>query len=52
MRATNIIWDTDGEDAVLPTEIVIPDGITDEEEISDYISDVTGYCHEGFCLED
>ena len=26
-----------------PTEISIPDDITDEDEISDYISDVTGY---------
>lgn len=36
----------------LPTEIEIPDGVTDEAEISDYISDETGFCHYGFELED
>lgn len=55
MKATNIIWDTDGDQDILeslPTEIEIPDDMTDEEEISDYISDVTGYCHMGFALTD
>ena len=53
--ATNIKWDTDGDKEVfkkLPTEIEIPKGMTDEEEISDYLSDVTGYCHFGFVLEE
>lgn len=31
-------------------EIDIPDGMTDEEEISDYLSDTTGFCHKGFSL--
>lgn len=57
MKATNIIWDVDFEDFdseadVLPNEIEIPDGMEDEEEISDYISDVTGFCHKGFDLEE
>lgn len=54
MRATNIKWDVDFEEQLedLPTEIEIPDGMTDEEEISDYISDETGFCHYGFELED
>lgn len=54
MKATNIKWDVDFEEdlEVLPTKIEIPDGMTDEEEISDYISDVTGFCHNGFELED
>ena len=52
MKATNIIWDTDGEDVDLPTEILLPPGMTDEDEISDYISDVTGFCHMGFELEE
>lgn len=52
MRATNIAWDTDGEDVVLPTEIELPDGMVDEDEISDCISDQTGYCHMGFCVEE
>ncbi len=52
MKATHIKWDTDGEIIQLPTEIELPDGMTDEDEISDYISDVTGFCHVGFCIED
>lgn len=52
MKAVNIEWDTDGEDVDLPTEIEIPEGLTDEEEISDYLSDLTGYCHLGFYLDD
>lgn len=52
MKAFNIIWDVDpGDHTALPTEIDIPDDITDEDEISDYLSDVTGYCHKGFRLE-
>lgn len=51
MKAINIIWDTDEEDVVLPTEIDIPNGINNEDEISDYISDVTGFCHCGFELD-
>lgn len=52
MRAYNILWVVDEEDVELPSEIKIPKGMTDEEEISDYISDVTGFCHEGFELDD
>lgn len=41
-----------GEDMEsLPTEIEIPDGMTDIEEISDYITDQTGFCHNGFIVE-
>ena len=52
MKAINIQWDVDNENQLeyLPTEISIPDDITDEDEISDYISDVTGFCHNGFEL--
>lgn len=54
MKAINIIWDVDYEEDLdnLPTEIDIPFGMTDEEEISDYITDETGFCHKGFELED
>lgn len=54
MRAVNIIWDVDYEEDLenLPTEIDIPNGMTDEEEISDYITDETGFCHCGFELVD
>lgn len=54
MKATNIIWDIDDPEDLedLSTEIDIPSDMTDEDEISDYISDVTGYCHKGFNLEE
>lgn len=50
------MWDTDDEDIEdldLPDEIGIPEDIDqeDEEAISDYISDVTGFCHNGFALD-
>lgn len=52
MKAINIMWDVDFEEDLenLPTEINIPEGMTDEEEISDYITDETGFCHKGFEL--
>lgn len=52
MKAVNIQWDTDGEakDVELPSEIEIPSGMVDDDEISDYLSDMTGYCHLGFNL--
>ena len=44
-KATHIQWDVDDlEDLeLLPTEIDIPDDMTDMEEISDYITDQTGF---------
>lgn len=54
MKATNIKWDTDGNEELakeLPTEMKIPDGMTDEDEISDFLSNTTGFCHEGFTIE-
>ena len=56
MKAINIEWDIEDEEDVeledLPTEIEIPDGMTDEDKISDYISDEIGFCHYGFELVD
>ena len=53
MKAFNILWDVDNEKDLeyLPKEIFIPDDIIDKDEISDYISDVTGFCHNGFELD-
>ena len=53
MKAINILWDTDGEEN-LPNEIEIPDWVDkeDDDEISDYLSDITGFCHFGFELVD
>lgn len=52
MKAINIQWDIDDDDGdvSLPTEIGIPEDITDEDEISDYLSDTTGFCHFGYEL--
>ena len=52
LKAINIMWDVDydGDGNLLPTEINIPEGMTDEEEICEYLSDATGFCHEGFDL--
>ena len=52
---TNVKWDIDyNEDGdFLPTELTIdvPESVTDVEEfISDKLSDITGYCHEGFAV--
>lgn len=54
MKAINIIWDVDYEEDLesLPHEIEIPNNMEDEEDISDYLSDVTGFCHKGFELVD
>ena len=54
MKAINILWDTDGEEVNLPNEIEIPDWVDkeDDDEISDYLSDTTGFCHFGFKLVD
>lgn len=55
MKAINIKWDADGDMKLLkqlPTEIEIPEGIMDEEKISDYLTDETGFCHKGFELSD
>ena len=57
MKATNIQWDFIGkeekEDALgLPEEIVIPKEIkNDEDAISDYLSNLSGFCHKGYILE-
>ena len=55
--ASGIQWDTDGEDVDLPEEmdVEVPVDLVDsgdedaiEEYISDYITDATGFCHNGF----
>ena len=57
MKAINIEWDIDDfegdldELQMLPNEIDIPKDLTDDD-ISDYISEVTGFCHKGFELID
>ena len=52
MKAINIKWDVDNEEDLefLPAEIELPDGI-EADEIEDYLSNVTGFCHKGYELE-
>ena len=53
-RAVHIEWDTDNDKelkATLPKKVSIPKNITDEDAISDYLSNLTGFCHDGFLLE-
>ena len=53
---TDITYDTDGEVVELPTEleIEVPDEITDQEDIEEFLADeiskITGYCHYGFTI--
>lgn len=63
LKAINIKWDTDGDIKVfdeLPTEMIIPNKLEELykkdreyalEEISDWLSDETGFCHAGFEIE-
>ena len=53
MKATNILWDVDDQEDLkkLPQEIEIPSYLLEDEDINDYISDLTGFCHKGFSLE-
>lgn len=59
MKATCIEWDTEGADIVLPDEVELPDEVVYDEdgeinydEIDDYLSDLTGFCHCGYVLEE
>ena len=49
LKAVNIEWDVDlAEDL----DSLPKDGMTDTEEISDYLSNLTGFCHRGFGLKE
>ena len=54
-KVINIKWKTDGYDVNLPNEIEIPkefinfDGV-DEDAVSDWLSDTTGWLHDGFTI--
>lgn len=64
LKAVDIKWDVTDDDIdesndeaceileSLPTEMNIPEGMTDPDEISDWLSDETGFCHYGFRLID
>ena len=42
IKVEGIVWDTDGKNANLPSEIVIPD--MDFDDVMDYLSDQYGWC--------
>lgn len=52
-KVYGIKWETDGYEVDLPDEIEIPeefineDGV-DEDAVSDWLSDTTGWLHDGF----
>lgn len=53
VKAVNIKWVTDGENVELPKEMEIPDKYIDDkgidyEGVSDWLSDTTGWLHDGF----
>jgi len=50
MKAVEIKWETDGLDINLPTCIEIPQEIS-EEQITDYLSDMTGYLVQSYNIE-
>ena len=54
MKATCIKWDTDGDKELDVPESIVrnENGEIDYDGIGDYLSDVTGFCHEEFKLVD
>lgn len=52
LYAINIQWDVDDNEDLeyLPQKVKIPREMDDDDEISDYLSDLTGFCHFGFSL--
>lgn len=52
MKAVHIMWDVDyaADGKRLPLVVDVPNGMDDEEDIADYLSDLTGFCHNGFEL--
>ena len=49
MEVTNIVWETDGFDVDLPTEVEVPYGL-DDDQIADYLSDTYGWLVDSFAL--
>jgi hypothetical protein len=49
MQITDIDWDTDGEDVGLPSTVMVPSDL-EEDEIADYLSDNYGWLVNGFVM--
>lgn len=57
MKAINIKWETDGYAVDLPNEVDIPERFVDKdgvdvEAVSDWLSDGSGWLHDGFEIVD
>lgn len=52
-KAVHIHWDIDDPSDLefLPTEILIPETCETDDDISNYISQQTGFCHTGYQIE-
>ena len=51
VKVISVDWDTDGmdeEELDLPNEVEVPSDI-DEDLVSDWLSDIYGYCVKGWC---
>ena len=51
MRPRGDIYYKSYEADDLPAEVDVPSGMTDDEEISDWLTDTYGFCHCGFELK-
>lgn len=56
-KAINIKWETDGCEVDLPNEVDIPERFVNENEVdveavSDWLSDMSGWLHDGFEIVD
>lgn len=58
LKVTNIIWDItdkacakEGSAIILPNEMIMPNDNMTEEEVSEYLTEETGFCHKGFTLK-
>ena len=49
MIVSDIIWETDGEEVDIPTEVEVDDNMSDDE-ITDYLSDTYGWLVISFAL--
>jgi len=59
MKAINIDWDIDRDDYINlneqdmlpPTVVILPDNITDVDDVADFLSDEYGWCVNSFDIE-
>lgn len=51
VKVIGVDWDTDGmdeEELDLPNEVEVPSDI-DDDQVSDWLSDIYGFCVKGWC---